>query len=115
VRRDTKEKNILDFEGITEYVDSLLGDIQKNLFQKALDFKNSSTVEVEDFDSFKKAIKKGGFISAHWDGTSETEDQIKKLTQATVRCIPLNRVSEKGTCVFSGNPSEGRVLFAKAY
>ncbi len=114
-RRDTKEKKIVDFDGVDTYVDRLLKEMQSSLFQKALDFKNNSTKEVEDFESFKKAIKAGGFVSAHWDGSSETEDKIKELTQATIRCIPLDQVKEDGKCVFSGNSSKGRVLFAKAY
>ena len=114
-RRDTKEKQILDFEGIVAHVENLLNEMQAGIFKNALDFRNNSTVEVEDFESFKKALKNGGFISAHWDGTSETEDKIKELTQATIRCIPLNQKKEEGICVYSGKPSEGRVLFAKAY
>ena len=114
-RRDTKEKQILDFEGIVAHVENLLNEMQAGIFKNALDFRNNSTVEVEDFESFKKALKNGGFISAHWDGTSETEDKIKELTQATIRCITLNLKKEEGICVYSGKPSEGRVLFAKAY
>ena len=114
-RRDTKEKEIVDFEGVAEHVASLLVEIQKNLFDKALDFKTNSTVEVDDFKTFKKAIKKGGFVSAHWDGSSETEDRIKEYTQATIRCIPLAQKKESGSCVLTGEPSQGRVLFAKAY
>jgi prolyl-tRNA synthetase len=114
-RRDTKEKDVLDFEGVAEYVASLLEEIQKNLFDKALDFKSRSTVEVDDFKAFKKAIKKGGFVSAHWDGSSETEDRIKEYTQATIRCIPMDQKKESGSCVLTGEPSQGRVLFAKAY
>ena len=115
VRRDTKEKKIVDFEGISDYVDNLLKEMQEHLFQRALDFKNNSTIEVDDFEAFKKAIKGGGFVSAHWDGSSETEEKIKEMTQATIRCIPLDQVKENGKCVLSGKPSEGRVLFAKAY
>lgn len=114
-RRDTKEKQILDFEGIVSHVENLLNEMQAGIFKKALDFRNKSIVEVEDFDSFKKALKNGGFISAHWDGSSETEDKIKELTQATIRCIPLDQKKENGECVYTGKPSEGRVLFAKAY
>ena len=73
------------------------------------------TSEVDDFDRFKELVEKGGFVSAHWDGTAETENKIKELTQATIRCIPLDQKKEEGVCVFSGKPSEGRVLFAKAY
>ncbi|MGB1507635.1 MAG: proline--tRNA ligase [Crocinitomicaceae bacterium] len=115
VRRDTKEKKIVDFEGVSDYVDNLLQEMQEHLFQSALDFKNNSTIEVDDFEAFKKAIKAGGFVSAHWDGSSETEEKIKEITQATIRCIPLDQIKENGKCVLSGKPSEGRVLFAKAY
>ena len=115
VRRDTKEKKIVDFEGVSDYVDSLLQEMQEHLFQRALDFKNNSTIEVDDFEAFKKAIKGGGFVSAHWDGSPETEEKIKEMTQATIRCIPLDQIKENGKCVLSGKPSEGRVLFAKAY
>ena len=79
------------------------------------DFKNNSTIEVDDFEAFKKAIKGGGFVSAHWDGSPETEEKIKEMPKATIRCIPLDQVKENGKCVLSGKPSEGRVLFAKAY
>ena len=89
--------------------------MQSGIFNNALDFRNKSIVEVENFDAFKEALKNGGFISAHWDGTSETENKIKELTQATIRCIPLDQKKEKGECVYTGKPSEGRVLFAKAY
>ncbi len=115
VRRDTKEKKIVDFEGVSDYVASLLQEMQEHLFQRALNFKNNSTIEVDDFEAFKKAIKAGGFVSAHWDGSSETEEKIKEITQATIRCIPLDQIKENGKCVLSGKPSEGRVLFAKAY
>ena len=114
-RRDTKEKEILNFEGIVSYVEELLSEMQSGIFNNALDFRNKSIVEVENFDAFKEALKNGGFISAHWDGTSETENKIKELTQATIRCIPLDQKKEKGECVYTGKPSEGRVLFAKAY
>ncbi len=115
-RRDTLTKEIIDREGLAAKVESLLEDIQKNLFDKALKFRNESITEVNTFDEFKEILEtKGGFISAHWDGTAETEEQIKNLTKATIRCIPLDAKMEDGTCVFSGKPSEKRVLFAKAY
>ena len=85
------------------------------MFEKAKLFRSEKTREANDFESFKDLINRGGFVSAHWDGTSETENKIKEETQATIRCIPLDQVKEEGTCVFSGNPSKGRVLFAKAY
>ena len=91
-------------------------EIQESLFKKALDFRNTHITEVNNFEEFKKVLEtKTGFISAHWDGTSETEQKIKELTKATIRCIPLNGEKETGSCVFTGNPSSGRVLFAKAY
>ncbi len=115
-RRDTLEKNSISIEEVSSYVPNLLEEIQNNLYQKALDFRSEHTTEVEDFDHFKDAIEnKGGFVSAHWDGTEETENKIKELTKATIRCIPLDRKEESGKCVLSGAPSIGRVLFAKAY
>jgi len=115
-RRDTLEKETLSQDTIVERVKFLLDEIQENLFQKALDFRNNLITEVDNFDEFKKVLdEKGGFVSAHWDGTTETEEKIKTLTKATVRCIPLDAKEEEGTCVFSGNKSGKRVLFAKAY
>ena len=115
-RRDTLTKEILDQEGIEDKVESLLEEIQNNLFQKALTFRNGLITEVDTFDEFVDVLEnKGGFISAHWDGTSETEDQIKTKTKATIRCIPLQSKIEEGVCVFSGKASKRRVLFAKAY
>jgi prolyl-tRNA synthetase len=91
-------------------------EIQESLFNKALDFRNSHITEVDTFEDFKQVLEtKTGFISAHWDGTSETEDKIKELTKATIRCIPLEGKVETGVCVYTGNPSKRRVLFAKAY
>ena len=115
VRRDTKEKKIVEFEGVDDYVESLLADIQTALYDKALKFRNSMTVEADDFNQFKDLLSNGGFISAHWDGTAETENKIKELTQATIRCIPLDQKRAEGQCVYTGNPSKGIVLFAKAY
>lgn len=115
-RRDTLEKQIVSKEGIEIYIASLLKEIQTNLFQKAFDYRNSHITEVNSFDEFKKVLEtKGGFISAHWDGFSDTEEQIKELTKATIRCIPFKQENEAGVCVLSGKPSRGRVLFAKAY
>ncbi|UMY64332.1 MULTISPECIES: proline--tRNA ligase [unclassified Flavobacterium] len=115
-RRDTLTKEVVAADAIVSYVSDLLGDIQKALFQKALDYRNSHITEVNSFDEFRDVLEnKGGFLSAHWDGTPETEEKIKELTKATIRCIPLDRVEEAGTCVFTGAPSKGRVLFAKAY
>ena len=90
--------------------------IQEDLFNKALDYRDTHITEVNDFEEFKDVLEnKGGFISAHWDGTAATEEKIKEETKATIRCIPLDRVEEAGVCIFSGAPSKGRVLFAKAY
>ena len=91
-------------------------DIQQGIYQKAFDFRKENTNEVNGWEEFKQVLEeKAGFLSAHWDGTPETEDKIKELTKATIRCIPLDQVQEAGTCVYSGKPSTGRVLFAKAY
>ena len=115
-RRDTFEKTTINQNECVEKVTQLLETIQKELFNKALDFRANHTTEVDTFEEFKKALEsKGGFISAHWDGTSETENKIKELTKATIRCIPLDAKEEDGICVFSGAPSKRRVLFAKAY
>ena len=90
--------------------------MQEGLFKKALDFRDSHITEVNSFEEFKNILEnKTGFISAHWDGSIETEDKIKEITKATIRCIPLEFKEEEGVCVYSGKPSKGRVLFAKAY
>ena len=115
-RRDILTKEVVSKDGIVTYISDLLEQIQKDLFQKALDYRNSHITEVNSFEEFKTVLNgEGGFVSAHWDGTAETEEKIKELTKATIRCIPLNRVEEAGSCVFTGNSSSGRVLFAKAY
>ncbi|MNS30487.1 Proline--tRNA ligase [compost metagenome] len=115
-RRDTLSKEVISKEEITTYVNDLLGQIQEDLFNKALNYRNSHITEVNSFEEFKTILDtKAGFVSAHWDGTAATEERIKELTKATIRCIPLGRVEEPGSCVFTGNPSVGRVLFAKAY
>ncbi len=115
-RRDTLTKEIVAKEAIVDYIDNMLQQIQHDLFQKALDYRTSHITEVNSFDEFKSVLEdKGGFISAHWDGAAETEEQIKEITKATIRCIPLDRKNESGSCVFTGKPSVGRVLFAKAY
>ena len=102
--------------GIESHIKSLLDDIQKNLYQRALDFRTAKTYTVNTWDEFVAAIdEKEGFELAHWDGSSETEEKIKELTKATIRCIPLDQQEEKGTCVLSGKPSKGRVVFARAY
>ncbi len=115
-RRDTLKKQTILQDDIVEFVTNLLEEIQTNLFKKALTFRNIHTTEVNNFEDFKKIIQtKGGFVSAHWDGTIETENKIKELTKATIRCIPNNTVNEAGNCVFTGKPSNKKVLFAKAY
>jgi prolyl-tRNA synthetase len=115
-RRDTLTKEVVSKDGITTYISDLLEQIQKDLFEKALNYRNTHITEVNSFDEFKSVLdNEGGFVSAHWDGTAETEEKIKELTKATIRCIPLDRVEEAGNCVFTGNPSVGRVFFAKAY
>ena len=115
-RRDTLEKTVVETEGIEIYIENLLSEIQNNIFKKALDFRTDNTIEVDTWDEFKEVIKnKGGFILAHWDGTSETEEMIKAETKATIRCIPLESEGKEGLCVYSGKPSKRRVLFALAY
>lgn len=115
-RRDTQEKKNISVDGIENYVVQLLDDIQQNLFNRALKFRNESIHEVDSYEEFKKQLElKGGFFSVHWDGTKETEEKIKTDTKATIRCIPLDRKKESGKCMVTGKPSEGRVLIAKAY
>ena len=115
-RRDTLSKEVILKDGIVNYVSDLLEKIQEDLFNKALDYRNTHITEVNSFDEFKDVLEnKGGFVAAHWDGTPDTEEKIKDLTKATIRCIALDRVEEAGSCVFTGKPSVGRVLFAKAY
>jgi prolyl-tRNA synthetase len=115
-RRDTLTKQVVALEGLTATVKALITEIQNGLFQNALDFRADHITKVETFDEFKAVLEeKTGFISAHWDGSIETEDKIKDLTKATIRCIPIDSEMEDGVCVFSGKPSKQRVLFAKAY
>jgi len=115
-RRDTLTKEVVSKDGIDNYISDLLVQIQKELFDKALRYRDSHITEVNSFEDFKEVLEnKGGFVAAHWDGTPETEEKIKELTKATIRCIALNRVEAAGSCVFTGSPSVGRVLFAKAY
>ena len=116
VRRDTLEKETVPQEGLTDRVASLMDEIQQNIFRKALDYRNSMITKVDTWDEFVDVLEnKGGFISAHWDGTVETEVAIKDATKATIRCIPMDAVEEEGKCVFSGKPSHRRVLFARSY
>jgi len=115
-RRDTLTKQVVNLENLTATVKTLITEIQTALFQKALDFRADHITQVDTFDAFKTVLEeKTGFISAHWDGTTETEEKIKELTKATIRCIPIDSKLEDGVCVFSGKPSKQRVLFAKAY
>ncbi len=115
-RRDTLEKCTMPQEGIVEHIVALLDQIQKGIFEKALNFRNSMITRVDTWDEFCRVLdEKGGFISAHWDGTVETEVAIKEATKATIRCIPLDVEEEEGTCIFSGKPSHHRVLFARSY
>jgi prolyl-tRNA synthetase len=115
-RRDTLTKEIVETTAVVARVEGLLEEIQDNLFAKAINYRTAHTTQVSSYDEFKKVLnEKGGFISAHWDGTSETEDKIKKETKATIRCIPLDTDNEGGTCIVTGNISARKVLFAKAY
>ena len=115
-RRDTLTKEVVLKDEIVKHISELLDTIQTDLFNKALQYRNSHITEVNSFEEFKSVLDdKGGFVSAHWDGTAETEEKIKELTKATIRCIPLDQVKEAGTCILTGSSSEGRVLFAKAY
>lgn len=115
-RRDQQTKETVSKEGLIDRIEKLLEDIQQAIFDKALAFQNEKTTEVNSYDEFKEVLeKKGGFVSAHWDGTPETEKRIKDETKATIRCIPINNKQEAGTCILTGKPSTQRVLFAKAY
>ncbi|MFM6948219.1 MAG: proline--tRNA ligase [Aquirufa sp.] len=114
-RRDTREKTSLPFEGIDQIVIDTLEDIQSKIYQKALQFRKENTHEVNTWEEFQEKIENGGFLSAHWDGSSETEEKIKELTKATIRCIPLDAKEEAGKCILTGNPSRKRVVFARAY
>lgn len=115
-RRDTLEKSVVNIEGIENFIETLLDNIQKNIFQKAFDFREANTVKIDTYNEFKDVLKnKGGFVLAHWDGTSETEEKIKAETKATIRCLPLEHENEEGFCIYTGKPSKRRVLFALAY
>ena len=116
MRRDTLVKESVQLDGIVELVEQTLTDMQSAIFEKALSFRNSMITKVDSWEEFKEVLdNKGGFILAHWDGTTETEIAIKEATKATIRCIPFDTVDEEGTCVFSGKPSQRRVLFARSY
>jgi prolyl-tRNA synthetase len=115
-RRDNLSKEVVVKEGVALYIQKLLEAIQNDLFAKALDYRDTHITVVNTFDEFKELLEtKGGFLSAHWDGTAATEEKIKELTKATIRCIALDREEEEGNCILTGAPSKGRVLFAKAY
>jgi prolyl-tRNA synthetase len=115
-RRDTLEKEFLQQADVATKIEHLLEHIQQNLFQKAIDFREENSRVADSWDEFVDIIEnKAGFVYAHWDGSPETEEKIKDLTKATIRCIPLNRKTETGKCVYTGNPSQGRVVFARAY
>jgi len=115
-RRDTLTKEVVTQEGIVSYISDLLENIQSDLFNKALNYRDTHITDVQNFEEFKDVLEnKAGFVSAHWDGTAETEEKIKELTKATIRCIPLNGSEEEGKCILTGLKSTRRVLFAKAY
>lgn len=115
MRRDTLEKSTVSLDGIVGYVKDLLEEIQTNIFTKALNFRNSHISEVNSYEEFKQKIEEGGFVLAHWDGTTETEERVKEETKATIRCIPLDGDDTLGTCIFTGKPSARRVIFARNY
>ncbi|MGB1041152.1 MAG: His/Gly/Thr/Pro-type tRNA ligase C-terminal domain-containing protein, partial [Flavobacteriales bacterium] len=115
-RRDIQEKSSVAQEGIAKHISSLLDEIQDTIYSKALNYRDEHITEVNSYDEFKEVLEsKGGFISAHWDGTEETEEKIKQETKATIRCILLENKKEEGKCIVTGNPSSERVIFAKAY
>ena len=115
-RRDTKEKTSVTMDGIELYIKNLLDEIQINMYNKAKQFREERISKTDSWDEFVQLLDtKGGFVSAHWDGTGETEDKIKELSKATIRCIPLNNPQEEGKCILTGKPSVQRVLFARAY
>ncbi|MFZ9718673.1 MAG: His/Gly/Thr/Pro-type tRNA ligase C-terminal domain-containing protein, partial [Chitinophagaceae bacterium] len=115
-RRDTKEKQTVSLDGLSDTVASLLDDIQKSMFEKARAYRDAHITPVNSWDEFVQVLEqKGGFVAAHWDGTAETEAAIKEKTKATIRCIPLNNAEEQGNCILTGKPSTQRVLFALAY
>ncbi len=115
MRRDTLEKETISFDGIAEHIKQLLDDIQHNIYVKALNYRASVTRDVDSYEEFKVELEKGGFLSAHWDGTPETEERIKVETKATIRCLPLDGDITPGKCMVTGKPSARRVLFARSY
>ena len=115
-RRDTGEKAQVSLDNLAAHTMQLLPAIQSNMYQKALQFRTEHTTKVDTWKDFEKKLEeKPGFVSAHWDGTGKTEEKIKELTKATIRCIPLNNEQEAGKCILTGKPSTQRVLFARAY
>jgi prolyl-tRNA synthetase len=113
---DTKEKISVSMDGLANTIAVLLNDIQENIYNKAKAYRDDNITKADTWDDFIKLLDdKGGFISAHWDGTAETEDKIKELSKATIRCIPLDNKKEEGVCILTGKPSSERVLFARAY
>lgn len=114
-RRDTLTKESVDQEGLENRIAALLDEIQDNIYNKALKFREENTFKVDDYKTFKEKIEEGGFLMCHWDGTSETEEKIKEETKATIRCIPIDAEEEEGFCIYSGKPSKRRVIFARAY
>ena len=115
MRRDTLEKGTVQLEGIETYVENLLKDIQKNIFEKARAFRDAHVYECDDYEEFKKKVKDGGFFLCHWDGTAETEARIKEETQATIRCVPFGYEQTPGVDMVSGKPAKCRVIIARAY
>lgn len=115
-RRDTKEKQVVKADEVVQKVQQLMEEIQENIYKKAFSFREEKTTKADSYEEFKSVLDdKGGFVLAHWDGTAETEEKIKEETKATIRCIPMDAPEEQGKCVYSGKPSEKRVLFARAY
>ncbi|MDR1866223.1 MAG: proline--tRNA ligase [Bacteroidales bacterium] len=114
-RRDTLEKNVYPMNEAVGVVTRLMDEIQENIYRKALDFRSSNTCQTDSYDEFKELLERGGFIMAHWDGSTETENRIKEETKATIRCIPFDAPEEEGKCILTGKPSKRRVLFARAY
>ena len=115
-RRDTKTKEAISLDGLANTILVLLNDIQNSIYQKAKDYRDAHITKADNWDEFVKILdEKGGFVSAHWDGSAETEEKIKELSKATIRCIPLNNPKEEGNDILTGKPSKERVLFARAY
>jgi len=114
-RRDTLTKETISMENVIDEVSQQLKNIQKNLYERALTFRNANMKEINSYEEFKEEIEKGGFLLCHWDGTSETEEKIKEETKATIRCIPFDLDKTPGKCMVTGKPSAQRVVFARAY